>query len=745
MPILAAFCGWETPLPASDLSSQGPSTQPSSCWECGLQCGSILSVANGRVTDIKPNPKHPGSKGAFCVKGIRAVHEWTYQADRLRTPLRRVGSRGSGNFQPISWDDALDEIADRLAVIRERTGPRSIVGAVSGIHYSRGVFMAQLMRAIGSPNWMINQDLCGGSRATSARMTGLNIAMAEDIDHTRCILIVGYNPSIADPIAWMAIKRAKKTGAKLIVIDPFQTAAAELADLWLRPRPGTDSAIALAMIKVLIDEKLYDPAFVAKWCFGFDALAQRVSGWTADVAAETSGVPADDIVKAARMYSDGPSVFACGHGIDAASNAVQMVRSYHSLVAISGNVDRIGGNRRAKRPKGFRTYSDILFDRRFRLPPDVEAERIGFKEFPLWSGPLGFQMACHNPSVLRAMREGDPYPVRALFASGVNIALTYPDTATTIDSLKSLDLFVAAAHTMTPTAVWADYVLPKTTTLEEEDVALVQQGPCVSYTAAAAERDGDVRNDLEIARGLVDRLARKGAADPNMLPWRTQREFNAYLLAETDIDFAKLQQDGFATFPFELGNFEKEPFATPSGKVELYSQNMASVGHDPLPDYVAPSYLTEKAAINDTYPLILQTGMREKSYHHSRFREQPWARKVSPDPFVHVSPATAAKYQIADGSWVTVKTPHASGQCRLKAKVTDQTLDGVLVTGVGWWRPEQPAPHFGARDININSAMSYTQRWDKASGSADTRYVACQIVHVSSPEPKVPTLAANPG
>lgn len=721
-------------MPRPEQKAGDASLQPSSCWECGLQCGSILEVQNGRVTDIKPNPGHPGSKGAFCVKGIRAVQEWTYQDARLRTPLRRTGPRGSGNFEPVTWDTALDEIAERLAAIRQRTGARSIVGAVSGIHYSRGVFMAQLMRAIGSPNWMINQDLCGGSRATSSRMTGLNIGMAEDIDHAKCILVAGNNPSISDPIAWMAMKRAKKTGARLIVIDPFQTAAAELADLWLQPRPGTDSAIALAMIKVLIDENLYDAEFVSKWCFGFDELAKRVSRWSADEAARVSGVPAGDIVKAARMYAAGPSVFTCGHGIDAASNAVQMVRSYHCLVGISGNVDRIGGNRRAKRPNGFKTYSDILFDPRFRLTPEIEAERIGFKEFPLWSGPLGFQMACHNPSVLRAMREGDPYPVRALFASGVNIALTYLDTATTIDSLKSLDLFVAAAHTMTPTAVWADYILPKTTTLEEEDVALVQQGPCVSFTAAAAERDGDVRSDLEIAKGLVDRLAARGAADPAMLPWGNQREFNAFLLERSDIDFEKLRQDGYATFPYELGNFENEPFATPSGKVELYSQNMASVGHDPLPDFVAPTYLTEKGATNGAFPLILQTGMREKSYHHSRFREQPWAHKVSPDPFVHVNPATAAQYGIADGSWVTVKTPHVDGQCRLKAKVTDHTLEGVLVTGVGWWRPEQAAPHFGARDVNINSVMSYTQRWDKASGSADTRYVACQIVHVSSPE-----------
>lgn len=704
---------------------------PSSCWECGLQCGSIISVRGGRVQKIAPNPSHPGSKGAFCVKGIRAVHEWTYQEARLRTPLKRKGARGSGEFQPVSWDEALDEIADRLADIRAQTGPRSIVGAVSGIHYSRGLFMAQLMRAIGSPNWMINQDLCGGSRATSAKITGFSITGGEDLDNARCILVAGSNPSVADPVAWMAMKRARKSGASLIVVDPFRTAAAELADLWLRPRPGTDASVALAMSHVLVAENLYDADFVSRWCFGFDAFAERVAAWTPERAQDVSGVAAHDIVRAARLYGEGPSAFTCGHGIDAASNAVQTVRSYRCLVAISGNVDRVGGNRRAKRPAGFRTYGDILFDPAFRLPPEVEAERIGFDSFPLWSGPLGFQMACHNPSVLRAMRESDPYPVRALYASGVNIALTYLDTATTIESLKTLDLFVAAAHTMTPTAAWADYVLPKTTTLEEEEIALVQQGPCVSYTAAASDRDGDVRNDLEIARGLVERLARKGAADIRYLPWESQRAFNEFLLASTTLDLESIRRDGYATFPYSLANFEADPFSTPSGKLELFSQNMANVGHDPLPDYVPPAYLDEDDELVEAFPLILQSGMREKSYHHSRFREQAWARKVSPDPIVHIHPDTAARYGVSDGSWIAVETPHADGRCLLKARLSEDTLEGVLTTGVGWWRPEAAAPHFGARDVNINAAMSYSRRWDKASGAADTRGVACRIGNVA--------------
>ena len=709
------------------MGDSAPGVVPSTCWECGAICGSLLTVQNGKVLKIGPNASHPASRGAFCVKGIRAAHEWTYQSSRLRNPLRRVGPRGSGKFERVSWDSALDQMAERFAGVRSEYGPLALAGAVSGAFFSRGLVMALLMRALGSPNRMINQDLCGGCRAVGEKMTGLDITGGEDIDNTACAMIVGRNPAVADPIQWMALKRAKARGARILVIDPFRTSAVEIADLWLRPRPGTDTAVAMALIKVCIDEGLYDRAFVQEWCHGFEKLAERVGSCTPAWAEEHSGVAAADIVAAARMYGQGPSCFVSGHGIDASSNGVQTFRAYDCLVGISGNIDRIGGNRRAKKPAGFKTYFDVLFDPAFRLSPDVEAERIGARQFPLWAGPLGYQMACHNPSVIDAMLTGRPYPVRALFASGVNIAVTYPDTPRTIEALKSLDVFVVAAHTMTPTAAWADLILPKTTTIEEEQVHIHQGAPCVTYTRAGATRDGEVKSDLEIALGLIERLAPRGAAEARFIPWADQTEFNTYLLEGSSISLDDLKRDGFAAFPYRLGNFEEKPFVGPTGKVELYSENMARVGLDPLPAHVPPSYVLDHVAASDGFPLVLQTGLREKTYHHSRFREQAWARKVSPDPVVYIHPETAERFAVAEGSWITVRTPGASGSCRLKAKLTTDTMVGVLTTGVGWWLPEAPAPHFGARDVNINAALSYSGRWDPATGSADTRGIACRI------------------
>ncbi|MDN3566860.1 molybdopterin-dependent oxidoreductase [Paeniroseomonas aquatica] len=701
---------------------------PSTCWECSAYCGSLVSLgADGRVLKVAPNPASPVSAGAFCVKGIRALPEATYQDARLTHPLRRIGPRGSGQWERVSWDSALDEMADRFAETRARYGAPSLVGAVSGAAFSRGAVMALLMRSLGSPNWMINQDLCGGCRGVSDKVTGLAITGGEDIPNAACVLLVGRNPAAADPPQWIELKRAKARGARVVVIDPFRTQAAELADLWLRPEPGTDAAIALAMIRHLVVEGAWDRDFVARHTHGFAALAERAARYTPEVAAAITGVPAADIRRAAEYYAAGPACFVSGHGIDAASNGVQTFRAFHALVAISGNLDRPGGNRRSKRPPGFRTWMDLLHDPRFRLPEAVERRTIGADRFPLWAGPGGWQTACHNSSVLEAMLTGTPYPVRAMVASGVNIAVMYPDTRRTLRALASLDFLCVAAQTMTPTAAVADLVLPKTTGLEEEEVALSPKGPCITYTAAVAPPVGEARCDLTIAVGLLDRMRARGAVTAELLPWRDKAAFNAFLIGDSGVSLEALRRDGFAQFDYTMGDFDRQVFATPTGKVELHSVLLERAGQDPLPDYVPP---LDRAAPAPGFPLRLQTGIREKTYHHSRFREQAWARKVSPDPRVHVHPETAADYGIGEGDWVRVETPGGAGPVRLKAAITDRTRPGVLTTGVGWWRPEAPGPEFGALDVNVNAALSYTGPTDPVSGSVDTGAIPCRVCRV---------------
>jgi anaerobic selenocysteine-containing dehydrogenase len=703
-------------------------TVASTCWECASKCGSLITVEDdGRVSKIVPNTKSPVSKGAFCVKGMRALPEWTYHPDRLTHPMRRVGERGGGQWQRISWDEALDEMADRMAAVRTQYGPLALVGAVSGAAFSRGPIMALLMRSLGSPNWMINQDLCGGCRAVSDRLTGLTITGGDDIENANCILVVGRNPMAADPVQWMAMKRAKARGASIIVIDPFRTNAAEIADLWLQPRPGTDTALAMAMMQQMIAAGRHDTAFIERWCSGFEPLAERVASYTPERAAALTGISAADIVTAAELYAAGPSVFVSGHGIDAASNGVQTFRAFHCLVAISGNLDRRGGNHRAKRPAGYTTYMDLLHDPRFRLPTEIEMQTIGAAAYPLWAGPAGWQTACHNKSVLDAILTSDPYPVRGMYVSGVNIAVMYPDTRRTIEALKSLDFLCVAAHTMTPTAAVADLVLPKTTTLEEEEIDISQNGHCVTYTAPASTPIGEVRCDMDIAAGLLSRMRARDAVTAELLPWADQAAFNQYLLGAASIDQDAMRRDGFAEFPYELGNFAAQSFKTPSGKVELYSNTLAALGLDPLPDHIPPLFERASQLVSTEFPLVLQTGQREKTYHHSRFRDQAWARKVSPEPTIRIHPVTAGRLGLVDGSWIIVETEAGAAPCRLRAEITDRTAPDVVTTGIGWWRPEDSGPEFAVLDINVNAALTYDGPMDPMSGSVDTRALPCRL------------------
>ena len=704
-------------------------THPTTCWECSTCCGALATVRDGQVVDVAPNPDHPYSKGAFCIKGIRGAPGITYAPNRLLYPMRRAGVRGEGKWKRIAWNEALEEMADRFCEVPRQHGPEAIVGATSGAYFSRSVILALMLRSIGSPNWMINQDLCGGCRAVSARAMGLDITRGEDIEHMHCALIVGRNSSIADPVEWAALKAAKQRGARWIVIDPKRTQAAQVADLWLAPRVGTDAALALALVHVLISENLYDKGFVASSCHGFTQLAERAAQYPPAVAERLTGVPAGQIAAAARMYADGPSTFVSGHGIDAFSAGVQTFRAYHSLIAISGNVDRPGGNLRSRIPKGMRSYLDLLHMADFRLPRHIEARTIGADRFPLWAGPKGWQTACHNPSVIEAMLTGRPYPVRALYVSGVNILVTYPDTARTIQALRALDFVAVAAHAMTPTAEQADLVLPKTTTLEEEEVSFMPSGPTVLFTRALVPPKGEARSELDIALPLLEKMGERQAIDRHLLPWRSQREFNAYLLGDSGLAFADLERMGYHQVRPEPG--APRPFATPTGKIELYSTVMEQAGLDPLPAYLAPS---RERICEDTaqrFPLILITGDREKSYHHSRFRDQPWARKVSPDPRLTMHPGTARAMGIADGAWVRLEVAGGRGACRLRLKLSDATPPDVVNTGMGWWLPSDPTPTHGALDVNINAALAYAGPYDPASGSPDIRGLRCRVTPIA--------------
>lgn len=618
-----------------------------------------------------------------------------------------------------------------MGEVKREYGALAIAGAVSNHFVSRGVAMTQLLRSLGSPNYMINQDLCQGSRYTAALLTGVGAQAGNEMEKARCVLVVGKSPSDSSVVQWMNIKTAKKAGATLIVVDPRKTQIARYSDQWLATRPGTDAALALAMIHVILEEQLYDREFVDNWCSGTEELRDRARQYAPEVAAGITGVRVEDIVRAARTFATTRSAcMVLGHGIDAQANGVKTAMAFHALLALTGNIDRPGTNRPAKPAAGFRDYYSVINDSEFRLPREIENSIIGGAQYPFWSGPESWSKSCHNPSVIDAIHTAQPYPVKALYVSGVNIACTYPDVSKTIAALNKLDLLVVATDHVTPTAEFADFLLPKTTLLEEDDVSADQSAPCLAVVQRALPPKGEAKTDIEIAVGLRDALRRRGLLGFDRFPWNSHREFIDFQLAGTGLSFEALCRDGFHDIPYAYEDYRKKGFKTPSGKVELSSPRLAAAGLDPLPDYRPPVY----ARPDPDFDLTLLTGIRSMTYHHSRFRNHAWARKAQDAPELRINPRTAARYGIAEDDWVWVETPQRTGRALLQAWVSEEVPEDIVATGMGWWFPEMAGPHRGALTYNIDAAIAYGPPWDPISGSAEARNIACRIVRAQPDE-----------
>lgn len=706
---------------------------PSTCSECLVRCGSLVHVEDGNVVKITGNPAHPGSLGGFCIKGMHAPIAARTHPTRILHPQRRVGERGSRKWEQISWEQAFGEIADGIGEVKAKYGSLAIAGATPNQAQSRGIAVRQLLRSIGSPNFMINQDQCHGSRATAALLNGLGglggSEPGSELGSAKVVLVVGKSPSESSVVDWGHLKAAKSRGAQVIVVDPRQTQIARMADHWLPVKPGSDAALALAMAHVMFSEGLTDEEFVQNWCTGADELRERAMQYSPEVAAQITGVPAESIVAAARLFATvKPGCTILGHGIDAQANGVYTAMAFQSLLALTGNIDRPGTNRLPKRMPGFRDA--FAANPAFCLPPEIELKVVGVDKYPLWSGRDSWTKAVHNPTLLRAVLSGDPYPIRAMFLSGTNIACTYPDYQSTVTALKALDLLVVAGDQMTPTGELADFFLPKTTLLEEEDVFTNLSGPCLSLTARILPALGEAKTDIEIAIGLCDALRKRGLLDYELLPWKSHREFNEFLLEQTGIALDDLRATAFQPIPYEYEEYRKSGFRTPSGKFELRSDRLNALGQEPIPDYKAPLY----AQPPKDFDLVLLTGIRSMAYTSSRFQEHAWARRMQNAPDLRINPVTAKERGIENGDWVWVQTNPNMPRCMLKAKITNEMSETTVATGMGWWYPEINSTDRGAATFNIGVAVEYGPVYDPISGSAEARNTACRVERANPAE-----------
>lgn len=689
------------------------------CQASHIECGVLVHVEDGKITKIAGDPHHPDTKGFICAKA-RAQAEFLDHPDRLKYPLRRAGERGSGKWQRISWDEALDEIADKLTQVKERYGTT----AIATLHGTgpRPSLMSThaLASALRSPNVVsVDVQICFIPSLTGQFSTwGAQILMDSGPDYlnSNCILVIGANPLVSHPPRGVAILNAKRTRqTKLIVIDPYRTELAARADLWLQPRPGTDAALVLAMTKFIIDAGLYDKEFVDKWCYGFDKLRDSLTEYSFEKAAEITWVPADKIREAARLYATiKPASLHQRVGVEQNINSTQTVRAIANLVAITGNIDVPGGN----------LLPDRIAGGLPRSTPELETQRIGAKEYPLTLGPQSPFPLVFGPLGHDAIRDGR---LKAIFCAGGNPIILMQNSKELRDSLKDkLDLHVVADFFMTPTAEVADYVLPVATWLERDDLCGALHMQSFSIRQKVIEPLYECRHDMDIVIDLVKRIP---WADRQFLPWDNVDEYNEAEAGHFGLTFAQAKEMGYIPRPAKYKKYEQTGFFTPTKKVELYSTRFEKCGYDPLPSYKEPpeSPVSSPELFKD-YPLILYTGRRPIEYYHSQQRQIAPLRKHFPEPQLDIHPDTARGLSIADGEWVWIETPQVKGErVRLKANVTTAVYPGTVHAGVGWWFPEKPDPEHGCFDSNINVVLTDAPPREQICASARTRGTLCRV------------------
>ena len=687
------------------------------CRMCHGGCSALLTVRDGRVTGVRPDPDSPFNRGQMCVKGL-TTPEVMYHPDRLRRPLKRDGERGAGRWKEVSWDEALGEISDALGRIRRESGPESVaLGQGTGRHHYMHV--VRFANMLGTPNWyepgLAN---CFIPRITVSHMTygGFPVADYYGAVKPQAILFWGHNPVVSGPDGELMfpVRRALQDGAFGIAVDPRRSETAKLCGMWLPLRPGTDAALALAMGHVIIRDGLYDREFVERWTVGFDEYRASVAVCTPEWAEAITWVPAGDIVAAARRYATAkPAILEWGLAMEQTPNCLQNVRAVALLRALTGNIDIPGG--------------DILGMNVVRPYPILKPsgggmieKRLGAQQFKLLGGFRAYMPSAHIPALFRAMRTGDPYRIRALMLFGNNPLLTVANSHEVHESLIKLDLLVATELFMTPSAALADYVLPAAMWPEVDQMVEI---PYVAENAVLAQQKvvqvGECRQDEDIMDELARRLQLPGAE-------QGLRDVLDHRLEPLGLTFEGLKQQGIAFPPHEYRKFEKQGFRTPSRKVEFYCKALERLGYDPLPSYrEPPESPVSRPDLAADFPYVLTTGARRMEYFHSDNRRIASLRRRRPDPVADVHPATAGRHGIRDGDWIHVSSPR--GRIRMKAHVTEDIRPDVVNIDHGWWFPEKGGPDFGVWESNANVLTSNAPPYDPAFGTYQLRALLCRI------------------
>jgi anaerobic selenocysteine-containing dehydrogenase len=638
--------------------------------DCPDTCATITEVQDGRAVRFYADPEHFHTQGWLCAK-VRPYLERVYAPDRLLYPLRRVGTKGSGEWERISWERAVAEIAERWQQIIAREGaaailPYSYSGTLGLLQAA--VCDARLWNRMGASG--LNRAICGAAAQTAVEAT-LGVRHSPDpadLLQSRLVIIWGHNPASTGPHLMPFLRQAQKQGTQVIVIDPRRTITARSADEHLQPRPSSDGALALGMLNVIFDENLHDAAWLAAYSLGWRELRERVRDYPPERVAAISGLPAATIVDLARRYATTkPALIKTADGIQRHENGGQTIRALCCLPAVIGQYGVRGGGL-SYSTGGYVAWDPATVGHAGECPPTprvVNMNRLG---------------AALTGEVQ------DP-PIRSLYVYCANPVASTPNAGLIVEGLQREDLFtVVHEQFMTDTARYADIVLPATTQLEHDDLHKAYGHRYLQYNHAAIAPAGEAKSNWDVMRLLAGALGYReswlhedGEAVIRGILDAT-RARNSYL---EGITLERLQAEG--TVALNLPADEQVPysggcFPTGSGKVELWCEAMRAYGLDPLPEYVVPTELADWSPGDERLALI------SGASHHfvsSSLANQPGLRTKEGAPFIEINPADAAARAIVHDTEVIIE--NGRGTCRLRAVVSEDVPPGVVVAPKGQW------------------------------------------------------------
>ncbi len=670
-------------------------------------CGLLVGIRGNTIVEIKGDPDGYLNKGYTCFKGRVSADRLTHP-DRLKHPLKRNGERGEGKWQRISWDQALDEIAENILKIKEKHGARAVgfgAGMPKGLEH---LVLIRLANIFGSPNVVGIQDVCHAGREVTGMHTCGFYPVADFHHPTQLMFFWGSNLSSTNEEGniYSQVTAQLKNGTKLIVVDPRKTELARRADLWLQLRPGTDQALALGIIHVMCEESLYDKAFVEKYTHGFEDLVQQARPYTPEKVEEITWLPADLVRRAARMYAAAkPASLQWGNAIEHDINVFDAARVLACLMAISGNLEVPGGNVNALEPRIMGLAKFVRAD----LIPDKRKDMIGahYGTIP--------RLMTTPPSLFRgAVLEGKPYPVRGYYGMCTNPMVAWADSRVTYETFKSLDFAAVAEIFMTPTAAMADIVLPVAHQYEMNDIGHYGIGHgMILARPKVVDPPGECWPDMKILNELGKRVS------PPELWHENHEEFLEDLVRPAGLTYHEFVEKGYLKGPDSVRTYETKGFQTPTGKVELRLSTAEKFKLKPLPEFTG---FPEED--DPDYPLLVISA-KSRYYLHSSYRWITKLREKRPHPLVEIHPDTAARYGIADGDEVVIETKY--GAITQRACVTDIIHPRVVSAAIGWWFPEgSPETQFDWRKSNFNMLTSMG-KLGKEFGTPNMKKLPCRI------------------